>query len=80
MGLIRQDELLLCGASSYGLADPLQNTSISLYQVTVSLLTLQPDFESLIVMRVMDSFVREIGYKAVKIQKTIEKEESSKPK
>lgn len=60
-----QNEFLLCGSTNYGLADPLQNTSISLYQITICLLNLNPDFESLFQMHVMDSFVGEIGYKAV---------------
>jgi len=76
----KQHETLLCGPSNYGLADPLQNGSISLQQITVCLLTLQPDFESLMNLYVMDNFVEEIGEKAVAIQKTIEKEEASKPK
>ncbi len=75
-----QSKLLLCGSTNYGLADPLQNTSISLYQITLCLLDLQPDFASFVQMRVMDSFVDEIGYKAVNVQKDIEKEESSKSK
>lgn len=73
-----QNKILLAGASNYGLADPLQNTAISLLHITICLLNLEPDFESIIQMQVMDNYISEIGIKAVSIQKQIEKEESSK--
>jgi hypothetical protein len=73
-----QDKILLCGPSNYGLADPLQNAALSLHQVTVCLLNLKPDFESLMEAYVMDAFVNDIMIKAVDVQKTIEKEEASK--
>lgn len=71
-----QDKLLLIGPSNYGLADPMQNTSISLSHITVCLLGLSPDFENSIQMNVMYNYIKEIGLKIVKIQKQIEKEES----
>lgn len=70
-----QDKILLAGASNYGLADPLQNTAISLLHTSVSLLVIQPDFESIIQMQVMNSYVQEIGPEAFKAQKQIEKDE-----
>ena len=73
-----QDKILLAGASNYGLADPLQNTAISLSHVNVCLLNLKPDFETIMLMQVMSSYVDEIGIKAVSIQKQIEKDETSK--
>lgn len=71
-----QDKILLVGASNYGLADPLQNTAISLLHISICLLNLEPDFESKIQMQVMNNYISEIGIKAVNIQKQIEKEES----
>ncbi|MFQ5821698.1 MAG: DUF5677 domain-containing protein [Candidatus Heimdallarchaeota archaeon] len=71
-----QDKVLLVGPSNYGLADPMQNTAISLLHIIICLLSLEPDFESIIQMQVMNNYVNEIGPKAVKIQKEIEKEES----
>lgn len=78
LGLIehRQDELLLTGPSNYGLADPFQNTAISLVQVTVCLLNLKADFEGVVHMQIMSEYVNEIANKAVKIQTEIEKEEN----
>jgi hypothetical protein len=74
-----QDTVLLSGPSNYGLADTLQNASISLHQITFCLLNFEVDPESLVEGLIMDSFVKEIAIKAVDIQKAIE-EESSKPK
>jgi len=73
-----QDRILLVGPSNYGLADPLQNTAISILHTTISLLSLEPDFENLLSMQIMNNYVKEIGEKAVEVQKNIEKEESSK--
>ncbi len=74
-----QDKLHLVGPSNYGLADPIQNTAISLLHVTICILGIEPDFESIIQMHVMNSYVDEIGPKAVEIQGAIETEEASKP-
>jgi hypothetical protein len=70
-----QNKILSVGASNYGLADPLQNAAISLMHVTNCLLTFDPDFESLTIMRINQYFIEEIGIKAVKVQKGIEKSE-----
>lgn len=72
-----QDKILLAGASNYGLADPLQNTTISLLHVNICLLNLEPDFETIMLIQVMNSYIDEIGIKAVSIQKQIEKDETS---
>jgi hypothetical protein len=75
---VESQDTPLCRGSNLGLADPLQNTAIFLYDVTACLLTLEADFESLLEPYVMDSFVKDIGEKAVAVQKAIEQEESSK--
>lgn len=72
-----QHKILLAGASNYGLADPIQNAAISLLQITICLLNLEPNFENIIQMNIMDNFTNEIGTKAVNVQKQIEKDESS---
>jgi hypothetical protein len=79
LGLLAESQdMPLCRGSNFGLADPLQNTAIFLFDVTVCLLMLEPDLESLSELYVMDSFVKDIGQKAVAVQKAIEREESSK--
>jgi hypothetical protein len=76
LGLIDelQTQLLLTGPSNYGLADPLQNTAISLLHITNCLLSIEPDFESLLQMNVMMNYVNEIGPKSVKVQEKIKKD------
>lgn len=69
-----QDKIFLVGSSNYGLASPLQNSAISLLHVSSCLLTLEPDFESIIQIYVMDNFMNEICDKAVEVQNKIEKE------
>ena len=71
-----QNKILLVGTSNYGLADPLQNTAISLLHITICLLNLESGFESITQMQIMMNYTSEIGIKAVSIQKQIEKEES----
>lgn len=68
-----QNKILSIGASNFGLADPIQNTAISLMHITNSLLRFKPDFESLTQMKINELFIKEIGTKSVKIQEGIEK-------
>lgn len=75
LGLIRQGEVLLAGPSNYGLADPLQNTAISLSQVTSCLLSIEPTFEDAISILAMIDYTRKIGLAAVKVQRRIELKE-----
>ena len=75
---IYQNKILLAGASNYGLADPIQNTAISLLQITICLLNLEPDFEGLIQMYAMDNYVNKIKEDAANVQNKIEKDEYSR--
>ena len=72
--LEQQEKLLLAGPSNYGLVDPIQNTAISLSQITVCLLALQPDFEDIVTMRVTYRYVEDIKLEAVKVHEAIDKE------
>ena len=72
---IYQKKVLHVGASNYGLADPILNTADSLFGVSICLLNLEPNFESLLQLQIMGDFVNEIGQKAFKIQNELEKEE-----
>jgi len=69
-----QNAVLLCGASVYGLADPLQLTAICLNHVTLCLLNLQLDTESLLVKNILGDFVKETEDAVVLIQKGMENE------
>jgi hypothetical protein len=77
LGLIHQTEMLLAGPSNFGLADTLQNTAISLSQVSIFLLTIQPGLENLLVAEAIDSYSHRIGISATRIQNRIEKEDQN---
>jgi hypothetical protein len=69
----QQKKLLLVGPSIYGLADPIQNTAISLAQVTACFLGLLPDIENIVAMQVIHSYVEDIKIEAIKAHEAIEK-------
>lgn len=75
LGLIaeQQKKVLLTGPSDYGLADPMQNTAISLTQISACLLGLTRDFENIVQMNAMNMYTREIGKEAVHVHENIEK-------
>lgn len=76
LGLMKQNVVLHVGPSNYGLADPLQNAASSLGHVTVCLLNLEPDFDSLTQMQILRKYIIDITEHAVKVQKEIEKDEA----
>lgn len=73
-----KDQVLAAGATNYGFADPIDSTAISLSHTTVNLLLLEPDFEDLIMMNVIQRHIKDIGEKALKVQKKLEKEHKNK--
>lgn len=72
--------VLLCGASNYGLADPGQNASISLAQITTCLLTIECSFDRLTTLQAIWKLNKEICNTFVEIQKEIENEEIEEQK
>lgn len=76
LGLIddSQNKVLAAGPTNYGFTDPIDSTVISLSHVTSNLLLLEPDFEDILMMQVIQKYVKEIGQKALKVQKNLEKE------
>jgi hypothetical protein len=68
-----QDKVLLVGPSIFGLADPLQNTAISLNQVTCSILGLKTDYENIILAKVIDSYVKQILSEVLKVHNAMKK-------
>lgn len=63
------------GASNYGLADPGQNTAISLAQITGAMATLAPSLDALVGLKAMDHLAREAGAAFVEVQRHIERRE-----
>ncbi|WP_289142362.1 DUF5677 domain-containing protein [uncultured Brevibacillus sp.] len=75
LGVIQKGKLLLAGASNYGLADPGQNTSLSLTQITTCLLNIYPSYERLIIAKVMMLLVNDICQSFSDVQDNIRHEE-----
>lgn len=77
LGLMQdtQHNILLVGASNYGLSTPLQNTANSLLDINISLLSIGSNLESILSLHIMKSYINEIGIKAFSVQKEIEKDE-----
>jgi hypothetical protein len=69
-----QNKILLVGPTDYGFADPLQNTAISILHVSCSLLVEEPDFDSILQMQILGSYIEEIKSESVEIQKKVEEE------
>ena len=76
LGLIDQTTVLLAGPSSFGLADPGQNTAISLGQVTTAVGTLNPTLDDLVVMKVVLKRVDSIRKAFVRVQRDLDLQES----
>lgn len=57
LGILGEEELLLTGSSNAGLADPGQNTAISLMHATTPIGVLSPDMDCVVTMKVMQLMV-----------------------
>lgn len=68
--------ILLCGPSNYGLADPGQNICISLNQITACLLTIAPNYERLLSAKVIDMLCEEACDAFAELQEEIEREDA----
>ena len=71
------DEVLLAGPSNAGLADPGHSTAISLHQVTIALLSTNTSFDHVVVMRILEELVDEIGEAFLKAHRELEKSNRS---
>lgn len=67
-----QESFLLTGPSAYGLADPLQNSAMSLLHITLSVLNLSPDFNSALNMKAMFEWSIEIPTLVAQIEDSME--------
>ncbi len=74
LGLLDQSAVLLAGPSDYGLADPGQNTAISLAQVTSALATLEPTLDNIVGLKTILIMVDQIGENFVRTQRGLDVE------
>ncbi len=64
-------KVMQAGPSNYGMADPGQNTAISLLHVNVALLNIRPNLENLATMKAMQPLLKEIKMAFIEAQKSI---------
>lgn len=74
LGLMDESEVILAGPSDYGLADPGQNTALSLVQVTTALLSLDVNFDTAMAQELLLRLSHEIGQEFVTVQRELEEE------
>ena len=75
LGLFPTNEnIMLVGPSSLGLAEPGHGTAISLLQISVALLTYQPNIDRLIVCNILTKLEQEIGDEFIKAHQFIEQD------
>jgi len=72
LGLIPTEEILLAGPSNIGLADPGNQCALSLSQITVALLTAQPNLDRLVVCDIVQTVEREVGEAFVEVHERLE--------
>ncbi len=72
------DGTFLAGASNYGMADPGQNTAISLLQMTSVLVMQLPSVSRLAGLEAARLLLTEMSYKFVEIQRQMEEEEKNR--
>ncbi len=69
--------ILLAGPSNYGFTDPAQGTAFSLGLVTVTLLTVKPTIDNLVLSNILLKLETEIGEEFFKVQKEIEDKDAT---
>jgi len=74
LGLMNEKDILLTGPSNTGLADPGQNTAISIVQATSSLATLDATLDVIVALKLMLTLSDEVGESFVAVQKQLESE------
>ncbi len=73
MGLAPERDLLLTGPSNYGLADPGQNTALTLNQVSAALGSVAPTLDTNVFLKVLLTLSREVGDAFVLTQHRLER-------
>jgi hypothetical protein len=73
LGLLgNAQNILLAGPSNYGFTDPAQGTVFSLGLITVTLLTVKPTIDNLVLSNILLKLETKIGNEFFKVQKEIE--------
>lgn len=69
---------LQTGPTNYGLADPIQHCGFSITHLTLALLNLNPDFDSVVHMKILVENSVKLAREAAEVQFNLEKEEQAR--
>lgn len=69
--------ILLAGPSNVGFTDPAQGTVYSLGLITVTLITIKPTIDNLVLSNILLRFESEIGEEFLKVQREIERRDAA---
>lgn len=64
-----KEDILLVGQSNSGMTHPAHATAISLYQITCTLLVLEPTLDHIVLMKIMDDYQEDVGNAFMQIEK-----------
>ena len=70
--LSQQENVLLAGPSSLGMADPGHSTAVSLLQLTTTLLATESVFDCVVTMKILEDLTNEIGEAFLKVHQELE--------
>jgi Family of unknown function (DUF5677) len=78
LALYRRNELIMLGPTNFGLADPGQNSALSLNQATAALCTIAPTLDDLVCLKMLMTLAVETSNEFIKVQKEIGAEEEQR--
>jgi hypothetical protein len=64
-----KEDILLVGQSNSGITDPAHATAISLFQITCTLLVLEPTIDHIVLMKIMDDYQEDVGSALMDVEK-----------
>ena len=56
-------------AEYFGITDPAHATAISLFQITCTLLVLEPTIDHIVLMKIMDDYQEDVGSALMDVEK-----------
>ena len=80
LGLSDGANILLAGPSNYGLVDPAQGIAISILQITILLLNMKANIDSIVMGKILMKFVEDIKEAFMSIKIKMESYDASRKK
>ena len=77
LGLLRETQVLLAGASNAGLVEPGHATALMLTRISATLCCLRPSLDNNVALSMMGTLIEEIGEAFLKAHKQLETDETA---